>query len=150
MSTFSPPGKRCVMALWLVALLGAGVDDARAQTQTPAKEEPKLGWSNSTDLSLVVKGGNSEALTLGFADKLTHVWKDARFDSEVSGLRSDTSDDHFFLVEPGLEFPVGGAPSNPAKSLVKPSPTLDAENYLIRGGYEKNITPRFFWNTGLG
>ncbi len=96
-----------------------------------------------------MKGGNSEALTLGFANKLKHVWKDARFESEVSGLRSDTSDDRFFLVESGIEFPVGGAPSNPAKSLVKPSPTLDAENYLIRGGYEKNITPAFFWNTGI-
>jgi hypothetical protein len=78
------------------------------------------------------------------------VWKDARFESEVSGLRSDTSDDRFFLLESGIEFPVGGAPSNPAKSLVKPSPTLDAENYLIRGGYEKNITSAFFWNAGLG
>ena len=137
------------MAMWLVALLGAGFDNAWAQTQTPAKEEPTLGWSNSTDLSLVVKGGNSQALTLGFANKLKYVWKDARFESEVTGLRSDTSDDRFFLVDSGIEFPVGGAPSDPAKSLVKPSPTLDAENYLIRGAYEKNITTAFFWNTGL-
>jgi hypothetical protein len=137
------------MAMWLVAVLGAGFDNAWAQTQTTATEEPKLGWVNSTDLSLVVKGGNSEALTLGFANKLKYVWKDARFESDVSGLRSDTSDDRFFLVDSGIEFPVGGAPSNPAKSLVKPSPTLDAENYLIRGGYEKNITPAFFWNTGI-
>ena len=137
------------MAIWLVTLLGAGVDNAWAQAQTPAKEEPTLGWSNSTDLSLVVKGGNSQALTLGFANKLKHVWKDARFESEVSGLRSDTSDDHFFVLDSGIVFPVGGAPSNPATSLVKPSPTLDAENYLIRGGYEKNFTPAFFWNTGF-
>jgi len=137
------------MAMWLVAFLAAGFDNAWAQTQAPAKEEPTLGWSNTADLSLVVKGGNSEARTLGFANKLKYRWKDARFESEVSGLRSDTSDDHFFLVDSGIEFPVGGAPSNPAKSLVKPSPTLDAENYLIRGGYEKNITPAFFWNTGI-
>ena len=148
-STSSPARKRCVMAMWLVALLGAGFDNAWAQAQTPAKEEPTLGWSNSTDLSLVLKDGNSEALTLGFANKLKYVWKDARFESEVSGLRSDTSDDRFFLVESGIQFPAGGAPSNPAKSLVKPSPTLDAENYLIRGGYEKNITQGFFWNTGI-
>ena len=150
MSTSSPARKRCVMAMWLVALLGAGFDNAWAQTQTQAKAEPRLGWSNSTDLSLVVKGGNSAALTLGFANKLKYAWKDARFESEVSGLRSDTSDDRFFLVEPGIQFPVGGAPSDPAKSLVEPSPTRDVENYLIRGGYEKNITPGFFWNTGFG
>ena len=95
--------------MWLVALLGAGFDNAWAQAQTTTKEEPKLGWANSTDLSLVVKGGNSEALTLGFNNKLKYAWKDARFESEVSGLRSDTSDDRFFLVDSGIEFPVGGA-----------------------------------------
>jgi hypothetical protein len=137
------------MALWLLVLLAAGVGSASAQTQTPAKTEPVLGWSNSTDLSLVVKDGNSETLTLGFANKLKYAWQNARFESELSGLRSDKSDDRFFLVDSGIEFPAGGAPSNPPKSLVKPSPTLDAENYLIRGAYERNLTPKFFWNTGL-
>jgi hypothetical protein len=71
------------MAMCVVAWLGGGgVEDAWAQDpakQDPAKEPPKLGWSNSTDLSLVVTAGNSAAQTWGFTELLRHVWKDARF-----------------------------------------------------------------------
>jgi hypothetical protein len=139
-------GQRRVMAMCLVAWLGAGLEDVWAQDKP--KEPPKLGWSNSTDLSLVVTAGNSAAQTWGFTDELRHVWKDARFKFEANVVRSDTSDDRFFQVAPGLEFPVGGAPVNPSTSLVKPEPTLDVATYLLRGSYERNITPRFFWNTG--
>jgi hypothetical protein len=64
----------------------------------------------------------------------------------VNVVRSDKSDGRFFMVAPGLEFPVGGAPANPATSLITPDPTLDVANYLTRGTYQRNITPRFFWN----
>jgi hypothetical protein len=135
-----------VMAMCLTASLGVGLDDGWAQDKP--KEPPKLGWSNSTDLSLVVTAGNSAAQTWGFSDKLRHVWKDARFELEGNVVRSDTADDRFFMVGPGIEFPVGGAPVNPPTSLVKPDPTLDVANYLIGGSYERNFTPRFFWNGG--
>ena len=125
---------------------GAGIEDAWAQDKP--KEPPKLGWSNTTDLSIVLTAGNSAAKTWGFTDELRHLWKDARFKFEVNVVRSDTSDDRFFQVASGLEFPVGGAPDNPGTSLVKPDPTLDVANYLLRGSYQRNITPGFFWNTG--
>jgi hypothetical protein len=83
---------------------------------------------------------------LGLSDKLQHVWKDARLEFEVNVVRANKSDDRF--VEPGLEFPVGGAPSNPATALIKPDPEPDVANYLIRGGYEKKISARWFWNAG--
>ena len=134
------------MAMCLVAWLGVGLEDAWAQGKP--KEPPKLGWSNSTDLSLVVTAGNSAAQTWGFGDELQHVWKDARFKFETKVIRSDTSDDRFFLVAPGLEFPVGGAPVSPATSLVEPDPTVDVANYLLRGSYQRNITGGFFWNAG--
>jgi len=134
------------MAMFAVAWLGAGLENASGQDK--AKEPPKLGWSNSTDLSLVVTAGNSAAQTWGFSDDLRYVWRDARFTFEANVVRSNTSDDRFFLVAPGLEFPIGGAPANPATSLVKPEPKLDVANYLLRGSYERNITPRFFWNAG--
>ena len=134
------------LTIGLIACLGIGVNDARAQDKP--KEPPKLGWFNSADLSLVLTAGNSAAQTWGLSDELRHVWKDARFKFEANVVRSDTSDDRFFLVAPGIEFPVGGAPANPATSLVKPEPTLDVATYLLRGSYERDITPRFFWNTG--
>jgi hypothetical protein len=130
----------------LVIWIGPGLLTASGQDKP--QEPPKLGWSNSTDLSIVLTSGNSAAQTWGFTDELKHVWKNARFKFEANVVRSNTSDDRFFLVAPGIEFPIGGAPANPATSLVKPEPTLDVANYLLRGTYERNISPKFFWNAG--
>ena len=135
-----------MMAICLVAWLEVGLEKAWAQDKP--KEPPKVGWFNSADLSLVVTAGNSAAQTWGVTDELKHVWKNARFELEGKVVRSDTSDDRFFMVGPGLEFPVGGAPANPPTSLVKPDPTLDVGTYLISTSYERNITPAFFWSTG--
>jgi hypothetical protein len=132
----------------LITALAFGVTDALAQSQDKPKDPPKLGWSNDTDLSLVLTAGNSAAQTWGFTDKLRYVWKDARVEFEVNVVRANKSEDRFFMVAPGLEFPVGGAPAAPATSLVEPDPTLDVANSLVRGSYERNITPRFFWNAG--
>jgi uncharacterized protein DUF481 len=134
----------------LVAFAGVGHDCAYAQDKDAGKdkEERKLGWSNTADLSLVVTGGNSDSVNLGFSDQLNRVWKDSRFEFEVSAIRTYKSDDRFFLVEPGLEFPVGGGPQTPASSLVKPEPTLDVSNYLVRGEYENDLSLRWFWNAG--
>lgn len=132
------------ICLW--ACLALGPSDARAQD--PPKEPPKLGWSNNTDLSLVFTTGNSSAETWAFSDVLRHTWKNARFEFEANFIRSYTSDDRFILVEPGLQFPVGETPENPTTSLVKPEPTLDVAKSLLRGGYERDITPRFFWSAG--
>ena len=139
-----------VLSISLVALLVAGIEDAHAQNQnqTTSKDDPKLGWSNMSDLSLVVTGGNSESTTVGLSDKVAYRWKEARFEFEVSVLHSNKSDDRFFLIEPGLEFPVGGTPSSLTTSLVSPEPTLDVANYAIQGTYERNISPKWFWNTG--
>jgi putative salt-induced outer membrane protein YdiY len=144
--------RNLMRAICLVGVLAAGVVPANAQSSAaaPAKTpaEPKLGWSNATDLSLVLTSGNSAARTLGFADHLKHVWANARFEFDVTGVRSDTSDDRYFLVAPGLEFPVGAQPSNPPTSLVKPGAEPDVSNYLVGGHYQRNITPKFYWDTG--
>ena len=133
-----------------VAAALASVASAHAQDKGPtaAKKDEKIGWSNTTDLSLVVTGGNSSSTTLGFSDQLRRVWSDTRFQFDVSVVRSHTSDDRFFLVDPGLEFPVGGAPQSPPTTLIKPEPTLDVANYAIGGAYERDLSPRLFWNTG--
>src|SRR5262245_34762844 len=142
------PGR--TLAVFLVALIGAGLTPVLAQDKNQAggQEEPKLGWSNTTDLSLVVTGGNSDSATVGFSNQLIHVSKVDRFELNVSVVHANKSDDRYFLVEPGLEFPAGGAPTNPATTLIKPEPTLDAANYLIGTTYERNLSPKLFWNTG--
>jgi hypothetical protein len=138
--------KRSLIVICVIGSLGTGAADAQAQDKP--KEPPKLGWSNSTDLSLVLTSGNSAATTWGFTDELRHTWTNARFKFEANVVRSATSDDRFFQVAPGIEFPVGGTPANPSASLVKPEPTLDVATYLLRGNYQRDITPKFFWNAG--
>jgi hypothetical protein len=141
-------GRRAGIALGVLVLLGAAPNHARAQATEAAKTEKKLGWSNSTDFSLVFTEGNSAARTLGLSDQLRYVWPDARFSFDATAVFSYTSDDRYFLLEPGLEFPVGGRPPNSSTTLIKPEPTADVSTSLISGRYDKNITPRFFWNAG--
>ena len=132
----------------LVFLASASLDRAWAQTTTQNPEEKKLGWTNAADFSLVVTAGNSAAQTLGFSDHLRYAWPEARFSFDATGVQSDTSDDRYFVVPAGQQFPVGGKPPNVTPTLVKPEPTSDVRNYLIGGRYDKDITKRFFWNAG--
>ena len=134
------------MTMCLILLLGAGSGLALAQEDPD--EEPELGWFNTTDLSFVLTEGNSAARTLGFANRLRRVWAEARFQFDITGVRSDTSDDRFFLVDPGFEFPVGATPHDLTFQSVKPKPTHDVANYLVGGQYEENINDLFFWNAG--
>jgi len=78
------------LSLSLVAFMAAGLEDVYAQQkdQVNDKDEPKLGWSNDTDLSLVVTEGNSDSATLGFSDQLRYVRKQARFEFEVNVVRT--------------------------------------------------------------
>jgi len=83
-----------------------GIPVHGAWAQDSSKEPPKLGWSNNADLSLVLTAGNSATETWGLSDKLRRVWADARFEFNVDLVHSNTSDDRFFPIAPGLEFPV--------------------------------------------
>ena len=139
--------RRLLTITVLVSLAPAGVNQVWAQTTQDPKEK-KLGWSNAADVSLVVTEGNSAARTLGLSDHLRYVWPDARFSFDVTGVQSDTSDDRYFLVQAGVQFPVGGQPPNAATTLVKPEPTSDVRNYFVGGRYDKDINKRFFWNAG--
>jgi hypothetical protein len=77
-----------MMAILLAACLGIGAGNAHAQgsstAQDKTKEPPKLGWSNSADLSVVFTAGNSVTRTWAFTNLLRYAWKDARFESEVN------------------------------------------------------------------
>ncbi|MDP6605203.1 MAG: DUF481 domain-containing protein [Dehalococcoidia bacterium] len=130
--------------LGCLLMIGGGV----ASAQQSAEEARELGWSNATDLSYVQTDGNSAARTLGFANRLRYVWPDARFQFDMTSVRSDTSDDRFYQVDPGFVFPVGTTPDDLTFQLVAPSPSPDVANYLAGGKYDKNISEQFFWNAG--
>ena len=129
-------------ALLVVVHGGAATALAQDAAETPP------GWTNETELSLALTGGNSSARTFGFGDTVRLIRKSSRLQIRVNGIRSGTAGDRFLLVNPGLRFPIAGAPENPETHLVEPGVDTEVENYLASGRYEMEFSERFFWNAG--
>jgi len=110
--------------------------------------EVELGWSNSTDFSVVITEGNSNVETIGFSNTLRRRWEKARFQLKLDASRSDSSDDRFLLVEPGLTWLPGEPPTIGATSIVDPPTEPDFEKYFVEGKYERKFTDVFGWNAG--
>jgi len=123
-----------------LALL-VGLVSTPSWAQEEEEEEEKLGWTNSTDLSLVVTDGNSSTDTLGFNNLLRRVWSNARYSFLVDGVRSNTSDDPFAVV-------IDNNDPDGDYEVIFPSKSLDVERYFIENRYDRDITERFFWNVG--
>lgn len=121
------------LALCLAVLVPTIVD---AQEE----EEKVLGWSNVTDLSLVVTDGNSSTETFGFKNRLRRDWARARYTFRVDAVRSNTADDPIAVVNEN---------SDKGYDIVTFDKTLDVENYFVENRYDRSISERFFWNVGL-
>ena len=121
-------------------------DEASASAQNEAQTAP--GWTNETELSLALTGGNSAARTFGFVDTVRFVGESSRFQIRASGIRSGAAGEPFLLVDPGLRFPVGATTEDPGFRLVRPAVDTEVENYLVSGRYETGLGERFFWNAG--
>ena len=121
---------------------------AAAQDEAEAEAEPDPGWTNETELSLALTGGNSTARTFGFGNTLQYAGESSRLQVRVNGLRSRTAVDPYLLVAPGVQFPLTGTPDAPAVSLVRPGSEPEAEHYALTGRYDNEISERFFWNAG--
>jgi hypothetical protein len=102
--------------------------------------EEELGWSNSTDLGLVITDGNSSTETLSFNNFLQRLWNNSRYTMRIEAVRSNTADDPFAVVigEPDGDF-----------YIEYPSKKLDVERYYIENRYDRGITERLFWNAGV-
>ena len=144
--------------LWVV-LLALGVFPALAQgtapppaTAAPAGEEPKppSPWSNSTELSLVWTTGNSDVQTFGLKETLEHKDPRGRTRVRIDTLRSDTSDDPYLLVEPGLTFLPGETLVDPPTHEVRPGAEPDVARYFAEGRYEGNFSKDAMWYRGEG
>ena len=134
--------RRVLVCLIAFVLLSGG---ALAQ-----KKEREPGWSNKTDLSYVVTDGNAEAETFGFGNVTKKFWKKGEARLRLDAVRSDTSDDWFTIVEPGLVFDIGGEPPTGFDTiLIKPSAEPDVEKYFAEGRYDRDITKKLQWHAGL-
>ena len=133
----------------LAALVAAGASlpshAADAAARAPAR---KLGWFNSTELSVVVTTGNSDTRTYGFKNTLRREWDKARLKLRADYLRADTADDRFLLVDPGFTFEPGSRPTGVTVTLVEPPVEPDVEKIFVEGTYSREISERFFWSAG--
>jgi hypothetical protein len=118
-----------------------------AGAQTPAEAKP-LPWTTSTELSLVFTDGNSDVQTFGFKNTTEFRSKNGRTRFRLDGLRSDTSDDAYLLVQPGITFEPGEQPTGFTTQGVRPGAEPDAERYFAEGRYEGNLPKKATWNAG--
>ncbi len=107
---------------------------------TAQEEEKKTGWSDSADLSLVATGGNSESTTFGFKNTLEREWEQAKFTLIAGGVRANSAT--------GGRIAIG--PDDMTFIVVDPEKKTSAENFFLRGKYDKNMSKRFFWYTSAG
>ena len=105
-----------------------------------AQDDREPGWYDSAELSFVTTSGNSESDTFGFRNTLERLWNDASFSLLAGGLRVETTTIRRF------------ATGTPASFTVVEDKTteLTAENYYLRGRYDRTVSERLFWFAGLG
>jgi putative salt-induced outer membrane protein YdiY len=144
-----------ILALLAVPAIAAlpGARAAFAQTPPPATPAPEpekktSPWSNSTELSLVWTAGNSDVQTLGFKNTLEHKHSGGRTRIRLDTLRSDTSDDPYLLVQPGLTFLPGETPTDFTTHEVRPGAEPDVARYFAEGRYEGNLSKEARWYAG--
>ncbi|MEM6706668.1 MAG: DUF481 domain-containing protein [Acidobacteriota bacterium] len=107
---------------------------------TAQDDGPEPGWYDTAELTYVTTSGNAEADTLGLKNSLQRIWDDAVFSLDAGALRVETTTIARFAQLSGDGVSVGE---------IKTS-ELTAENYYLRGRYDRNITDRFFWYAGAG
>ena len=100
------------------------------------EEAPELGWSHVAELSLVSTGGNAEAETFGFKDTSVKRMESSAFTLELGGLRAESTS----------RLAQGTADDFREVSVS----TLTAENYYLRGRYDRDLGERMLWYVGAG
>jgi hypothetical protein len=120
----------------------AGEEDGDGQSR-------ETGWFNTTELSLVLTEGNSNTDSLGFKNVLTRAWERDKLVLKLDAVRSDTADDRFLLIEPGLTFLPGESLDSFDTSVVSPPKELDVEKFFVETGYTRSSLGKRTWNAGI-
>ena len=103
-------------------------------------DEKKLGWFDSAEVSLFMTSGNAEAESLALRNTLRRVWEDSVFTLSAGALRAETST----ISRVAFGTPQSFEVRESSESL------LTAENYFLRGRYDREISETFFWFAGAG
>jgi len=100
------------------------------------EDERVLGWTDVAEFSLVATGGNSEAQSISFKNVAVKTMEAATFSLDLGALRAEST----------TKFALGSADS----FVERDSSDLTAENYYLRGRYDRPINERLFWYASAG
>jgi hypothetical protein len=130
------------MLLWCWA--GLQPADLALLAEEPQPDtEAALGWANTTDLGLTLTDGNSETEGLKLHNLLRWNSQRASFRSKIDGLRSNTADDRFRQVDPGVTWEPGAEPPPEfSTTLIDPDTEPDVEKYFVEARYERAIAAK--------
>lgn len=127
--------------LWLAAGAASG--------QETEDDDPEIGWSSTTDLSFVYTEGNSETDSLGLTAVARRRWKKGRLRIKLDAVQTNTADDPFLLVEPGLSWQPGEMPpADFETTVIFPGREPDVERYFAEGKYLRQIQDKLNWSSG--
>jgi len=121
------PHHRCAMAVAALLVLGGSAALA---------DDENTGWTDTAEFSFVATGGNSESTSLGFKNTLAREWDNSSVTFRAAGIRVETTT--FTRTATG--------------GVVTETETTEttAEAYNVNGRYDRKISDRFFWYTGVG
>jgi putative salt-induced outer membrane protein YdiY len=117
----------------------AGWVPTRAQTP-PAEASAEEAWKDTAELSYVVTGGNAEASTLGFKNKLWRKWSSTALELNAGGVRAESTTLTRTAIGTTTNFTVDEESTT----------SLSAESYFLNGRVDRKITEHFFWFVGAG
>jgi len=103
-------------------------------------EEKELGWFDAAEFSLFMTSGNAEAESLALRNTLRRVWDHSSFELAASALRAETTTTSRVAIGSPEDFVIDETSETAAT----------AENYFLRGRYDRQIIERFFWFAGAG
>jgi hypothetical protein len=105
-----------------------------------AQNTPPTGWFNTAELTAVRTGGNSPASTFGVKNELRRVWPAATLKLEAGALRTESTKRSRTAEGTPTDYSVTETTSG----------TVTAENYYVRGRYDRTLLSKAFLVAGAG
>jgi len=126
---------KAVNRCWAVALIALVACSAGAFAQ-----EDEKSWSNKTDLSYVLTGGNAKSSSFGFKNDYVQKWAKSQFELNAVAINIRTGTTTYTLTDADND--LGYTQSDDTTT------ETTAESYFLGGRFDRKITERFFWYVG--
>ena len=105
-----------------------------------AQDETETGWSDTAEFSLFMTNGNAEAQSLALRNTLRREWESSRFELDAGALRAETTTGSRAATGTADDFVISESSDS----------EVTAENYFLRGRYERDTTDDYFWFASAG